>query len=354
MTLYEQRLANDRARIRRRLQSLGDAVRRALSDSVHSVLSLDPDLAADTVLGDLPINRQAQEVDHLCHLFVARHLPSAGHLRFITGVLRLSKTMERIGDYAATISREVHQIGSKVPSKAAHDIETLAQKADQILNQALQAFLDGDVHLARATRADAASFGYTYDQVFHNLAETGEKGKISIPGLFALLTVCNRLERVIHQGKNIAEQAIFVATGEQKQNKTFDILFLGLRNDGASLLAEHYCRRAYSEVGKFSSAGWDSVDTLPPELIAFAEQKGLSLEDTESVSFSLVKGELSEFDIVIDLTGEARDHIHRIPFHTTLLVWNLDRSEGYQGIFQDLENRLARLMVILRGKDAAG
>jgi phosphate uptake regulator/protein-tyrosine-phosphatase len=304
------------------------------------------------VLGDLPINRQALEVDHLCHLFVARHLPSAGHLRFITGVLRLSKTMERIGDYAATISREVHQIGAKVPSKAASDMETLSTKADQILSQAFQSFLEGDVHLARATRADAASFGYTYDQVFHNLAETGEKGNISIPGLFALLTVCNRLERVIHQGKNIAEQAIFVATGVQKQGKTFDILFLGLRNDGASLLAEHYCRRAYPEVGRFSSAGWDSVDTLPSKLIEFAQQKGLYIGETKSIPFSLVKGELSEFDIVIDLTGEARDHIHHIPFHTTLLVWNLDRSQGYEGIFQDLENRLARLMAILCGESS--
>ncbi len=352
MSLYEQRLEKDLARVRKRLARMGEAVRRALSDSVRSVLELDPELAAETVLGDLSINRKAHEIDHLCHLFVARHLPSAGHLRFTTGVLRLSKTLERIGDYAATISREVHQIGGQVPGQAAEDIRMLEQKADAVLERSMQAFLNRDLALARATRADASAHGYTYDQVFHNLAQTGEQGKLEIQGLFALLTVCNRLERVIHQGKNIAEQAIFAATGEQKEDKTFDILFLGQRNHGASLLAEHYCRRAYPEAGRYSSAGWESVEALPEELFGFAESKGLQLRDADSKPFEMVRGALADFDIVIDLTGEAREHIRRIPFHTTLLVWNLDRSQGYASTYGDLVERLALLMETLRGEEA--
>ena len=56
----------------------------------RALLTLDRDLAYATVLGDKPINREIRELDRLCHAFVARHLPSAGHLRFVSSVLRLT------------------------------------------------------------------------------------------------------------------------------------------------------------------------------------------------------------------------------------------------------------------------
>ena len=71
---------------------------------MHALLTRDRELAAEVILGDLPINREVRAIDALCHAFVARHLPSAGHLRFVSSVLRLNVELERIGDYAVTIA----------------------------------------------------------------------------------------------------------------------------------------------------------------------------------------------------------------------------------------------------------
>jgi phosphate transport system protein len=352
MTRYEERLEADLSRIRHRLKKMSRAVCTAIDDAVQSMLNRNPELASDTVLGDLPINRRARELDHLCHLFVARHLPSAGHLRFTTSVMRLSKTLERIGDYAATMSREVHQMSHKVPETISDDITMLADQARKVLEPALRSFIEEDIDLARSTRSLASQYGTTFDRVFKHLTRAGETKEVSIGELFALLTVCNRLERVIHQSKNIAEQTIFALTGEQKEEKTFDILFLGLQNDCASLIAEYYGQRAYPEAGSFSSAGWQSVDAISQDVLDFADSKGLDLREAESHSFDEVKRRLSEFEIVIDLTGEARENIRKIPFHTTLLVWNLDRSGGQESIYQDLVEHMAELMETLRGEEA--
>ena len=69
------------------------------------MLVCDTELATVTILGDLPIIRQAREIDHRCQVFIARHLPNAEHLRFISSAMRLSKTLERTGDHAETMAR---------------------------------------------------------------------------------------------------------------------------------------------------------------------------------------------------------------------------------------------------------
>ena len=96
------------------------------------------------------------------------------------------------------------------------------------------------------------------------------------------------------------------------------------------------------------------MEAISDDVLEFADGKGLDLREATSHSFEDVKRRLSEFEIVIDLTGEARDNIRKIPFHTTLLVWNLDRSGGLESIYQDLVERMAELMETLRGEEAEG
>ena len=102
MPLYEERLSKDMARIRDEVASLGAAVQKAQEDAVQAALTGNKALANQTILRDHPINRRTREINRLCHAFLAIHLPSAGHLRLISSILRLVNELERIGDYAAT------------------------------------------------------------------------------------------------------------------------------------------------------------------------------------------------------------------------------------------------------------
>ena len=95
MTHYEERLEADLTTLRSLVAEVSDDVEKALENAVHAVLNLNRPLAYRTVLGDLPINRKVRNIDRLCHAFVARHLPSAGHLRYVSAVLRLAVSIER-------------------------------------------------------------------------------------------------------------------------------------------------------------------------------------------------------------------------------------------------------------------
>ena len=351
MAGYEQRLQKDLDRIAKRVRKMGKAVTASVGNSVKAALSRDAELATETILGDLPTNRQSLELDHRCHVFVARHLPSAGHLRYISSVMRLNQTLERIGDYAETISRAALSLSGAAPENVQRDIELVGERALKTLRQALRSFQESDVDLARATRESVSSFGTVFDKVFDDLVREGEEKTRPMKDLFAMMAIFNRLERVLHQAKEICQQTVFTVTGQTKPHKTFDILFVDNRNAGASVLAEHFAKKAYPEAGTFESAGWDTADAVDEAYVAFGDTIGLNLVNEEPRHFGGQRSELREYDIVIDLAGGVHKHVKQVPFHTVLLSWRLEDRKDPAAVYKQLVPRLGELMLTLRGDE---
>lgn len=351
--VYEARLEKDLGSIRKRIRKMGKTVVGAVRDGTKSVLVNDTDLATETILGDLPINRQARDLDERCHVFIARHLPSAGHLRFISSAMRMSKTLERVGDYAETIARAALHLTQKPSESVTHDIEMLGSHAVTVLEQALEAYDTESVADARASRSVVAKYASTVDKVFEDLLSAGREGSVPIEDLFALQAIVHRLERIIHQGKNIAQQTLFSVTGERKKDKTFDFLFVDQTGAGAALLAAYYCRKAYADAGTFRCAGWSAPDEPSDAFTSFAESKGIDLKVAVPVSFDDIRNNVEDFDFVIDLDGGVRKHIRKVPFHTTILSWPLTDSSNPKAVHKELVHRLSDLMEILRGEDEA-
>jgi phosphate transport system protein len=348
---YELRLEKDVRKLRKRLGKLGKGVQTALENSIQSVLTLDQELASETILGDLPINRRFHKLDHRCHVFIARHLPSAHHLRFVSGVLRVITMLERVGDYAETMSRASLQLTAPPPPRIVQDMEMLFRHVSKNLGQALRAFLEEDEALARGTLASAKQYLPTFDQVYEDLVKEGEEKTRPVVELFSLLAIFNRLERVLHHSKNICEQTIFVVAGETKVRKRFDILFVDGQNAGASQLAEHYARKAYPGGGTFASAAWGATQAPAEPFLAFAAAKGLDLAEAECTPFAEIEEQLPDYDILIDMTGQAREQITRIPFHTTLLTWKLEQLDDPEQVYEQLVPRLHELFVCIRGEE---
>lgn len=351
MSHYEERLERDLARVRDRITRMGDAVVAAVRSAIHCTLTRDPEVAVETILGDLPINRQARKLDHRCHTFIARHLPSAGHLRYMSAAMRLSKTLERVGDYAETMSRAAMQLSDTPSESIARDVEMMGRHAANILERSLEAFGEGSVEKARTTRALVGQYGTTFDKVFTDLVIEGQSQPKPLEDLFALMAIFNRLERILHQGKNICEQTIFAATGEIKEEKTFDILFVDSRNVGASALAEHFCRKAYPDAGTYESAGWNAGTTPSDAYIEFAGSLGLDLRDVEPRSFDDILSQVADYDLVVDLVGGVRERLTRIPFHTTILAWPLEERDDPEAVYKQLAPRVSDLMELLRGEE---
>ena len=362
MTHYEERLEHDLDNIRGRVRDLSERVDEALGNALKALLTGDQDLANDTILGDLVVNRRVRKLDGRCHTFVARHLPSAGHLRFVSAVMRLSVGLERIGDYAVVIARELAQLEGRVPEKLAGDLEMVGDQARSMLTQAGRAFDEGNAEMARGTLALGHAIDVSLRSVFRDLMAEGESGNRSVNDLFALAGAINRLSRVADQAENICEETIFVATGEMTKKRLTSVLFVAERDDANTQLAVAYARKAFPEGHRFESAGWSAAEGLEARCRLFLEARGLDSADLRPVTLDELGPEILQFDVVVSLEGRPEKHIaHDLPFRTVVLEWDVgappndldqDRAEAaLEQAFHRLKDEIGRLMEMMRGKE---
>jgi phosphate transport system protein len=360
MPLYEKRLQEDLAHIRDQIGTMGEMTEQALTNAVHALLTGNRDLANNTVLADHPINRKMREIDRLCHGFIARHLPSAGHLRMISSIIRINIELERIGDYAVTISRESLQFKSPPGGVMAQEMESIADEAKRILHQALTAFYEGSVDMAKATSQLPAHLQTTLGSIYAALMD-GEFTK-DIKEMFAAFAALTQLKRVADQAKNICEETIFAISGETKATKVFNILFVDRENCRLSQMAEAIARKSYPNSGRYSSGGLTPANRVDQGLVHFLDQRGLDLSRAQPKPLNFTTQEFAEFHVIVSLEGPVESYFQTLPFHTTGLEWKLGTSlnglpeeqmaDRYEEVYRELSYQIRHLMELLRGEGA--
>lgn len=361
---YEKRLNEDLKKITKSIAAVGTKIDRSLKDSLHALLNFDRELAYHTILGDNPINREVESIDKQCHYFVARHLPSAGHLRFVSSVMRINIELERVGDYAVTISREAVQLSEPLTDDLRREIEHMARSAFQMFNQSVRAFKEQNVELAKGTIVFEENIDSTFSAIFALLVNRGERDVFSTVDLFSLLAIVNMLERVSDQAKNICEETIFSVTGESKIRKPVRILFLDKANDLYGPMATSIARKAFPNSGIYVSAGSETVEELRPDFINFMDRNGYSVEGIESNEIQLVEEEWAKFKVIISLRGEYQSYISKLPFHSVALNWELpdppskelpedQKDQVFTEILRLLAHHIQDLMTLMRGEEAS-
>jgi phosphate transport system protein len=356
-THYEERMAADLTEIRRKLQTVSELVEHQVLIATQSLLRGDRELAAQVVLGDRQVNRRIKQIDHLCHAFIVRHAPSAGHLRYVSAVMRLSVALERIGDYAGSIGRQAARLSSPPPDSVARDLELIAHQSRHTLSQALNAFHSGDVALARVTYGLADQTDLTLDKVLTELLVVGEQRQLPLADVFGLLRITMLLKRVAEQSENVCEQAIFAATGELRPPRVYRVLFVGAHNDRSSQIAEAYARKAFPESGVYGSAGWSPAETLAPALIEFMDAKSVDMRRAAPTPLTQITDAAEHYNVIVLVTPNGRAHIGDVPYRTTVVEWPIEDDggttpEALERLYQDVVVRVRDLMTTLAGPDA--
>jgi phosphate transport system protein len=358
MSHYEQRLEKDLDNIRAEAHKLASTVEQAVKSSVHALMTSNEELANSVILGDGPINRHMRAIDNLCHQFIAVHLPSGKILRLISSLIRINVILERIGDYAVTISRELQHVSDKPPRQVAQAIELLAGEVRKMLHQAIIAFDTDNAELARGTITMALQINSTLSGLYENLLD--EQDGMPLRARIAVFSVFHRLERISDQAKNLCEQTLFIVLGEGKASKTYQILFVDDDNSCLSKLAEAIASNFFPKSGEYiSAAGSKPAPALSEGLSEFMESHGLG-EPRNPESLDLTPGELNAFHVIVSLQGPVKSYIENVPFNTTQLRWDLSSlTEGagcseqdYENIHRELSVRIKDLMTLLHGEGA--
>ena len=186
----------------------------AVGRAVTALQNQDVEEARRIIAEDDIIDRQQYALEDRALLLIARQAPMAVDLRMISAVISIASELERIGDYAEGIAKIAIRGAGEPLLKPLIDVPRMAEKAQQMLRAAVEAFVNRDVEAARRLGIADTEVDDLTTQVQNELLTFMLRDPNNIERALHLMFVAHNLERVADRTTNIAERLVFLVTGE--------------------------------------------------------------------------------------------------------------------------------------------
>lgn len=196
----------------------------AIKNSIEALKSRDKPQAQKVIDQDDKVDALELVIDERCIDLIARHQPMAGDLRFITTGMKINAELERIADLAVDISQRVIELLDKPLLKPLIDIPKLSTVAQNMVGDAIDAFVKKDVELAKKVVLSDSEADRLRDLVQEELINDYiAKDATTAPRAVPLLLIARHLERICDHATNIAEDVVYLVEGKVVKHHTEDL-----------------------------------------------------------------------------------------------------------------------------------
>src|SRR5437588_4248274 len=155
--------------LKQTLLAMGGLVEDQIRRVMRAPIDRDGDLAQEVIDRDRQVNAYDVEVDEKCVELLALHQPTAKDLRFITTAMKIVTDLERMGDQAVNIAQRAVELNLEPQLKPYIDLPRMAEKAQRMVKESLDAFVARDTELARKVCAEDADVDALKEQIFREL-----------------------------------------------------------------------------------------------------------------------------------------------------------------------------------------
>jgi phosphate transport system protein len=196
--------------LKEKLLRMAALVEGAIRDALQSLVKRDSELAKKIFEGEDRINAMEIAIDDMCLKLLALRQPMAVDLRFITSAMKIITDLERMGDQAVNIAERAISFNQEPQLKPYIDIPRMAEIAQSMVKDVLDAFVNRDSKLARSVCERDDLVDGLNDQVVRELLTYMMSDPKTIPRAVHLIIVSRCLERIADHATNIAEDVIFM------------------------------------------------------------------------------------------------------------------------------------------------
>jgi phosphate transport system protein len=207
---YSEQLAG----IREMVLRMGGLAEQMTRRVIQALVQRDARLLAEVRAMESQVNQLHIEIDEACLELIALRQPAAADLRFIAAAMKIIVDMERIGDQAINITERAESLLAVPPLKPLIDIPRMADIAQEMLKDSLDAYVNGDEELAYRTIRKDDEVDLLKDQVFRELLTFMMSDPTTIPRAMDLILVSRHIERIADHATNICEDVIFMVKGK--------------------------------------------------------------------------------------------------------------------------------------------
>ncbi|MFF1530512.1 phosphate signaling complex protein PhoU [Cellulomonas sp. NPDC058312] len=201
------------------LVAMSRRVEHAITAAGEALLHQDLALAESVIADDLAIDALERDLDERCVLLLAQQQPVATDLRVVVSALRMSATLERMGDLA----RHVAQVARGRYPRAAVDpaltgvFTEMNDAARRVAQRTTQVLTTHDLTEAEGIERDDDLLDSLHEDTFRVLLSPGWTGT---PQQTVDVTLLGRYyERFGDHAVSVARRIVYLVTGDFSQER---------------------------------------------------------------------------------------------------------------------------------------
>lgn len=209
---YQQELED----LRTKLVLIGEKTKEAAQVAVEGFLKNDFEKLDEAVAMEDVIDQLEVEIDRASVRYITLRAPVSVDVRFILVAIKASHDLERAGDEAEKIALQAKKIltNDGISGDTAA-IGEMSRIASSMMQDAITALIEEDVELAREVIARDKEVNRLNKSNF-KLFSVGSGGdKAENATHFHKIFISKSIERIADHAKNLAQEVIYLLTGNQ-------------------------------------------------------------------------------------------------------------------------------------------
>ena len=193
---------------------MGSLVAAQISAALDALVAHDAEAATATIVGDGRINEAQRHIASVITMTIATQQPVARDLRFMLALDHVTYELERMGDHAASVAKQARKLAPTAPLGNYVDLPRMGELAAEQVRGVLRALVDLDVDRAREVAARDDEMDALYHAIFDAVLELMRADPGNVERGTRILFAAHYLERIGDRVTNIAEDVVFLATGD--------------------------------------------------------------------------------------------------------------------------------------------
>ena len=193
---------------------MGALVEEAIRRAAKSLVDHDAELALDVIKADARINDAQREVSRLISVTIATQNPVARDLRYLLTLDHVTYELERIGDHAASLAKQVIRLAPEPPLAEYVKLPEMAERDALLVHRVLRALVDVDPVAAREAAVLDDEIDALYHATFDEVVELMRQDPANVERGTRIVIASHYLERIGDRSTNIAEDIVYLVTGD--------------------------------------------------------------------------------------------------------------------------------------------
>ena len=193
---------------------MGAMVEDQIRATLKALVEHDAEGATAVIRGDARINEAQRRLTTMVSTTIATQAPVARDLRFLIALDHVSYELERMGDHAGSVAKQARKLAPNPPLANYMDIPEIGERAAQQVHDILRALVDIDETAARQVARRDDLIDDLYHRTFEAVLVLMRESPANVDRGARILFAAHYLERIGDRVTNIAEDVVFLATGE--------------------------------------------------------------------------------------------------------------------------------------------